>query len=91
MVDAPRGSPRSPSIRRYARPRQNRGSGLTPCIMPECSSFILEAVADSGPGGVGGSEFFPLLGLQFGQAAYFFLDRRGLAIVLMVRMFAFEV
>lgn len=66
-------------------------SGIGPHILsyPSVRLSFLEAVANSGPGqGVLNSSF---VGDIIRPATYFFLDRRGLAVVLMVRMFAFEV
>lgn len=89
MVDAGARFPPVASIRRYARPRQNRGSGLTPYHTRMCPRLFFEAVANSGPGQGGWNS--SLVDNIIRPAAYFFLDRRGSAVVLMVRMFAFEV
>lgn len=70
-------------------PETKSGIGPHTLSYPNVPSSVLEAVANSGPGQGGWNSSF--VGDIIRPAAYFFLDRRGLAIVLMVRMFAFEV
>lgn len=50
---SPSPPPLAGSVRHHARPKQSRGSGLTPYHTPDCPLFILQAVADSGLAALG--------------------------------------